>query len=264
MCHKNTEDYSAVDDPERNFLFNHKLHLENGSECKLCHKPVYNSEQPIIESIPTMPVCFDCHNGEKVRNDCELCHDGNISLADIHPEDWKHQHGDRAASDSEYCESCHRQESFCLSCHFGDNIIGNIHDLNYQFTHALDAQSNKSDCQKCHSRKSFCVSCHESGLRMPLAHSTSNWIARHGAAAKNDIENCASCHQTDDPTCSGCHNDFDGVRGTNPPIHKRDAVIFDTESFWHDDESFYCYQCHISTQQAGTGFCGYCHGHEGD
>ena len=112
----------------------------------------------------------------------------------------------------------------------------------------------------------FCVSCHESGLRMPLAHSTSNWIARHGRAAKNDVENCASCHQSSDPTCglSGCHNDFDGIRGTNPKIHKSNNTLFDGDGYWHEDNGSYCYQCHISTQQAGVGFCGYCHGSEAD
>ena len=108
----------------------------------------------------------------------------------------------------------------------------------------------------------FCVSCHKSGNRMPLAHSTTGWTTQHGRAAKNDIENCASCHETGDPICAlaGCHNDFDGVRGTNPEIHADNLNMFDDEhGIWHDDNGYYCYQCHLNTNSAGVGFCGYCH-----
>ena len=128
-------------------------------------------------------------------------------------------------------------------------------------THGLDANSKALDCQKCHDRADFCNSCHLRELRMPLEHSSLGWIAQHSQAAKNDVENCASCHMTDDLTCAraGCHSDFDGIRGTDPKIHISGAEQFDTEGDWHNDNSFYCYQCHTRSNRIQTGFCSYCH-----
>ena len=41
-------------------------------------------------------------------------------------------------------------------------------------------------------------------------------------------------------------SELDGVIGTNPPIHATDAGQFNSEGDWHEDESSYCYQCHMN------------------
>ncbi|SYZ74749.1 putative Cytochrome C family protein [Candidatus Zixiibacteriota bacterium] len=263
MCHHNVKKPFGFGKVERLLIFSHKAHLSRGQDCSRCHSDLGKPGTAFLEHLPDMNRCYDCHDGKKYRNECSLCHADKITLSDIHPSDWRHNHGDRATNNREWCNICHRQESYCTDCHRGDNITGRIHDLNYQFTHGLDAQSKSADCRKCHETKSFCDNCHNAGLRMPLNHSTVSWRIEHGAAARNDVENCASCHDNSDPTCArgGCHRDFDGIKGTDPRIHI-DSGPLSSHGPWHEDENYYCYQCHLNTHQAGQGFCGYCHGAE--
>jgi predicted CXXCH cytochrome family protein len=261
MCHKDADEPMEIENPIRELIFSHQNHTQMDIDCNQCHSKVNTSSKPNIENLPEMGVCFQCHDNSKASKDCIICHSSGLSLADIHPVSWLYNHESRASSEPDWCAQCHDTQSDCISCHRGDNLIGSIHDLNYFFTHGLDARSNNITCQKCHNNKNFCVTCHEQNMRMPLNHSRINWQTVHGMEAKQDIENCASCHESSDPTCSraGCHNDFDGIIGTDPPIHELDPIQFDREGSWHEDESYYCFQCHISTPNLNIGFCTYCH-----
>jgi len=262
QCHWNPNEPSAVPNPVRTILFNHQAHIKNGTPCQRCHDGVGQSAGPSPEHMPTMNVCLDCHDGTNIDNACAVCHGDRITLGDIHPIGWRHAHAERAAVDSAWCRGCHRQERFCLDCHRGDNTQGTIHELNYAFTHGLDAGSKEADCARCHDRKTFCVGCHGGENRMPLLHSTAGWLANHGRAAEDDVENCASCHETDTPTCAraGCHRDADGIRGTDSRIHAGSGGALEGHGPWHNDDGYYCFQCHTNTHQSGVGFCGYCHG----
>ena len=264
MCHKNTDEPGAAVHVEHTYNFNHAKHLAQGLTCERCHTAVINSEEPVNNAFPVKKDCMGCHNNQTASSECSLCHTDGMTLATIHPADWRHSHGQQVKFDDEFCQACHQMPDFCIKCHMGDNLLGNVHDLNFQFTHGLEAQAKQADCAVCHSQQAFCTTCHESGNRMPLAHSASYWIARHGRVAKNDPENCAVCHDTADPTCAngGCHNDFDGVRGTNPKIHRDDAYIFESKGDWHDDDNAFCYQCHLNSAQTGFGYCNYCHGNK--
>ena len=261
VCHRNPNEPAASPNPERQILFNHQRHVERGAACTRCHDGVGDSERPDASHLPTMALCLNCHDGTSGDNRCELCHGDRISLGDIHPPGWRHSHGDRAVSDRDWCGGCHRRETYCIDCHRGDNILGAVHDLNYAFTHGLDANSKENDCARCHDRKSFCNGCHESENRIPLLHSSMGWLPNHGRAAKNDVESCASCHEADSPTCAraGCHRDADGLRGTDPRIHPSEMTLFSAHGPWHNDDGYFCYQCHTRTGQPGIGFCGYCH-----
>ncbi|MFH1699886.1 MAG: cytochrome c3 family protein [Candidatus Zixiibacteriota bacterium] len=262
QCHKNADDPGALANPDRELVFNHKNHLDLDIDCRRCHINIEYSPRSRPENMPKMSLCFDCHDGSKAERECDLCHSDAQILSQIHPEQWLHEHGNRAASEPDWCNDCHGGQHFCLECHRGDNLSGEIHDLNYFFTHGLDAKSNEEDCRRCHDNKLFCVECHEKNQRMPLRHSTLAWLDEHGRFAREDVENCAACHESDDPTCArgGCHSDFDGLRGTDTRIHNADAPRFNFGGNWHGDESYFCYQCHISTGVPGNGFCGYCHG----
>jgi len=261
MCHRNIEEPGDVPHPDRPVLFNHKGHLERSASCDICHDTIVQSTQPSDVFMPKMIVCLDCHDGANADDDCGLCHGNRLTLLDIHPMEWKHQHDERAVHDRSWCNQCHRQEAFCMDCHRGDNLTGNIHELNYVYTHGLDANSKELDCSRCHDRKQFCNDCHQSENRISMLHSTLGWLAEHGRTARNDIENCAACHDTDDPTCGrgGCHRDADGIRGTDPRIHPGGISRFDDKGPWHGDNGYFCYQCHVNTSVSGTGFCGYCH-----
>lgn len=259
-CHRDPENPTDVETAEPTVSNNHQRHLAAKIVCSVCHG------MPSVEpTIPSKPTCMRCHNGVRAASDCALCHERKQTLANLHPSGWKHQHAEQAVLDPDWCAACHRQEQFCIDCHRGDNLTGNIHDLNYRLTHGLDAQGKESDCSRCHDRRAFCSECHDSENRMPLAHSTIAWRTEHGAAARRDIENCASCHEADDPTCarSGCHLDSDGLRGTDQRFHAPDLGRFDNHGPWHNDDGYSCFTCHTSTHQPGAGFCGYCHG-DGD
>ena len=257
QCHRDPEDPVAVELPAPTVKFSHERHLKDRVDCATCHGPIV--EEPVI---PVMATCMKCHNGLKAESDCALCHEGKQTLGDMHPAGWRHAHAEQATLDREWCATCHTNQKFCLDCHRGDNLTGEIHSLNYQFTHGLDAQGKESDCARCHDRRTFCNDCHESQNRMPLAHSTLAWRTEHSQAARKDIENCASCHDQADPTCarSGCHRDSDGIRGTDPRFHATDPGRFDTHGPWHNDDSYFCFNCHASNHRMGEGFCGYCHG----
>lgn len=255
-CHRNSDDPGALLNPSRTILFSHKKHYELKIDCSSCH--VLSASDPI----PGKPKCMSCHDNQTAKSDCSICHGTKQTLLDIHPLNWRDQHGNRAAADDKFCYSCHKNESFCIDCHRGDNINGTIHDLNYRYTHGLDAGGRETDCNSCHDNQSFCNDCHLRENRMPLEHSTLGWINEHGNSARNNVENCASCHDSTDPNCAraGCHSDYDGLRGTNPPIHSR--INGGEHASWHNDDGSVCFQCHINTRTAGTGFCGYCHSSE--
>ncbi len=267
QCHRDPEDPSPAVETKLSTQFNHKRHIDLKIDCLTCHyfSNELNNKFRGKPNIPGKSLCMNCHDDLRAARDCYLCHADRISLVDIHPIGWRHQHAEQATLRPDWCHTCHQQETYCIECHRGDNQTGNIHDLNYRFTHGLDAGGKETDCARCHDRKEFCNECHENENRMPLAHSTLNWRIDHGRAARTDIENCASCHDVDDPTCAraGCHRDADGLRGTDPRIHSTSTGRFDSHGPWHSDNGYFCFACHTSTERAGVGFCGYCHG-DGD
>lgn len=264
MCHRNPEEPEASPHPDRDILFNHEVHLEDGLSCEKCHDDIAKAEESSDAYMPDKPLCMSCHDGKTASEDCAICHGDRISLADIHPAEWPHQHGEFVVAQESWCATCHQTTNFCIDCHRGDNLTGNIHDLNYIFTHGLDVENKRHDCAVCHDKATFCTDCHNSASRMPLNHSRAGWTTGHGVIAQRDIENCAACHDNADPTCAraGCHSDYDGLRGTNPPIHRLSGGQLDGHGPWHDDDRYYCFQCHTNTRVAGRGFCGYCHGGE--
>lgn len=262
MCHRNTVEPAALPRVSRPILFSHAAHVGRKVACNVCHASVETSHEPSARDYPVMADCMNCHDGTKAPDKCALCHENRISLADIHPPNWKMQHADAANRDNKWCQGCHRGQESCVACHRGDNTEGKIHELNFSLNHGLQAKGKLTTCLACHDSKTFCNDCHISQLRMPLEHSLAEWRTRHGEAAREDIENCQSCHDSDDPTCArvGCHRDADGVRGTDPSIHDDRSGQLGGHGPWHDDDNYFCFQCHVSTRTRGQGFCGYCHG----
>lgn len=260
-CHVNTDDPGGAPHPERPLVFSHKNHLGRGASCQDCHGTVGSSTAFLAEFLPDMPKCFACHDGSRASDKCETCHSDKITLADIHPGEWRHQHGALAAYEEEWCGQCHQGKGSCVECHRGDNLDGKIHDLNFIYTHGMEAKSKRVECIRCHDNETFCNGCHQAENRIPLLHSTMAWLTNHGAAARRDVEDCAGCHDGDDPTCArgGCHRDADGIRGTDPRFHASSMTLFDVHGPWHGGDNF-CFRCHVDTGRKGTGFCGYCHG----
>jgi len=269
VCHKNPDDPSGVTFAVPELIFSHKKHLKEpvSSElCLTCHTGAGQMTTALTsDNFPTMDKCFTCHDGSAVTSECSACHSRPIEMSEIvHPPDWEHEHRFATNSGGKECTPCHSTQDFCTNCHGGDNLVGNVHELNYRDSHGLDAKSNEYLCQSCHDPQTFCSSCHEAEGAYPLNHTKSDWALppyTHADAALQDIESCASCHSSDSPICTNCHFDTDGIVGTNPPIHPADMDNLD-HGPWHDDPGFQCFACHVSTNQPGVGFCGYCHGNK--
>lgn len=213
---------------------------------------------------------------EKPNANCVMCHDNNS------------------------CEECHTGTTMLTETGTAKNFytpykphtfidgtkqqqISRVHDLNFQFTHGIDAKGKEANCQTCHQVETFCVSCHESktgdlyytGIA-PANHKSANFTTfgvgtgggEHATLARRDIERCASCHESNgaDPVCITCHVDNLPGKGNNPKTHPA-GFMKNEHGDWHDSEGSVCYTCHVGASPngiPGVGFCGYCHGKQGN
>jgi hypothetical protein len=110
MCHHNKEEPQAIPDPKWQIEFNHRKHITQKLSCEHCHAVVAKTKTLTAANMPAMRICLDCHDGGKADKRCQLCHDKQVTLVDIHPGDWRHQHGDQATIDRTWCEQCHKRE----------------------------------------------------------------------------------------------------------------------------------------------------------
>jgi hypothetical protein len=153
-----------------------------------------------------------------------------------HDGDWMREHGTRAASSGELCESCHRQ-AFCASCHgqtvpalpatlaFGNPFQPSVHRAGFVARHALEARSDPGACTTCHTADR-CASCHVArGVAGALRGSPhpAGWVGltgadnRHGREARRDPASCAGCHGgAGESLCVSCHA-VGGVGGNPHP-----------------------------------------------
>lgn len=205
--------------------------------------------------------CMMCHDSNE--NSCEDCHTATTGITETNTESDFYQ----PYSPSRSIDGVKQQQ------------ITRVHELNYRFIHGMDANGKINECQSCHQIETFCGSCHQSKERdfalggvLPTSHMNPNFKTigvgtgggEHAVLARRDIENCISCHdvQGADPTCTMCHLDSDGIKGTNPKTHPA-GFMKSENGDWHADQGSICFNCHTSASPqsaAGLGFCGYCHG----
>jgi len=162
------------------------------------------------------------------------------------------QHATAASLGLPNCAACHA-EAECVDCHAlrgtgqpplpsvpsarhraqkeGENpgvaavpsaeTAGSFHPVNFVMRHAAEAYSVRSDCTACHSTEVFCRDCHTNlgfgdagATRGDAFHNAQpDWLLSHGRAARQGMEECASCHQQD--SCLRCHSAKAGWR-VNP------------------------------------------------
>ena len=259
--------------------------MDNGEKipgrekCNSCHNGLAASME-----------CLICHSTETQFR------------PDNHANNWSREHMNEIRAGgadcahchtNNYCQQCHESTDLISTKILASDfyspltpqlagkqtlILKSVHQLNYRFIHQLDASGKEKDCRICHETSTYCAQCHNiennPGIR-PAWHGGSDWGAlalavgsgggRHAELARRDIERCAACHdvQGADPTCLMCHTDFDGIKNTDPKTHESSfSNRFDQGSDFHNDEAAICFTCHTNTNQAGLGFCGYCHGGE--
>ncbi len=204
--------------------------------------------------------CATCHTS----NDCTSCHviplpaavlsmpsrddvvAPGVRVAGRAPDShesvfFMNAHTGLGAAGAETCATCH-QETFCVSCH--DAPVGNgYHPSSFLARHTADAFGRDAECSSCHSTQVFCRECHvqvglvSSGRLGPGYHDDGPvWLIRHGQAARQNLESCASCHQQVD--CTQCH----GVLGAFKVSPH--TVGFDAERAWGRSPRT-CLACHI-------------------
>lgn len=210
--------------------------------------------------------CSTCH----AEDDCRTCHVGNVpemvealprrsevlapgvGLVTRAPEShaspfFFESHAPLAAADGQSCATCHT-ESYCVDCHDGPPG-GGYHPPSFVARHSAQAFGRAQECATCHSTEVFCRECHQrSGFattgRLGTGYHDAEpiWLLRHGQAARQSLETCASCHSQND--CVQCH----GVLGSfSVSPHTRD---FDAESAWAASPRT-CLACHIRNPLGG-------------
>ncbi|KAA3612304.1 MAG: hypothetical protein DWQ05_20110 [Calditrichaeota bacterium] len=200
------------------------------------------------------------------ENDCLSCHSDN-SCQECHS----------AAQVMTTAEQLQRPLMEARPMQFSRTLLTSqkVHDNNYLFWHAIDHKAKTTDCLTCHNKQTFCNECHTSdqdagfSSPIPAGHSQLDFIrigvgsggGLHAKQAKQDIESCMSCHDLEgrDPACLLCHTDRTPGIGNDPKTHTARFMRTDRGDY-HDNLEASCYNCHVDTQTAGVGFCGYCHG----
>ncbi len=176
------------------------LHKEctKGRMCTDCHADTaHGTEVKWIQTV-SMNQCLDCHNTDRVRADCNVCHDEKSEKDRIrsgewavtHGENWEQTHG---MGDLDTCAACHPND-YCVRCH-GMRLP---HGTNFIRSHPQSALLQPKDCAVCHQQQ-FCDSCH--GIRMPHP---ASFTPKHSAVVGSEgQEKCLRCHVQDD--CTTCH-----------------------------------------------------------
>lgn len=245
-CHSSPMTVASLVEAVDHLKFDHARHAgPTKGNCMHCHDGVKTGAERLR---PPMATCFKCHEKDAERDGrrCDACHK-NLATSGTLPEshlahdgDWVREHGTRASSSGELCESCHTQSS-CASCHgqtvpalpatrrFADPTRPSIHRAGFASRHALEARSDRGACATCHT-PDRCTTCHvERGVAGDRGRNPhpAGWVGlaggdnRHGREARRDPAQCASCHGgAGEQLCVSCHA-VGGIGGNpHPPGFK--------------------------------------------
>ncbi|MSP17924.1 MAG: cytochrome c family protein [Myxococcales bacterium] len=280
--------------PKPNMVFNHKKHLDRNINCQQCHGAVEELELATRDQLPRMRGCLGCHQmtDTAARGDakgaCETCHvtEGSNGATQLLPErkgvqtgfrmktafpegtlkpprwlgnaahgpDFIDRHKMVAASNSELCANCHK-EDFCTGCHDGRVRPKNIHPGDYLQMHPVDARLASSKCTSCHREQSFCLGCHqrlgismsgpkdvrEAGRFHPPKQIWSDAPRKpghHSQDAQRNLNACVSCHIERD--CVTCH----GGPGIGGGFNPHNSSFVSSCSYQYKRNPRPCLVCH--------------------
>jgi len=244
-CHDKPQMISAaavtrIVEAQQHLKFDHARHTKaTNNNCMRCHAGVADSDRAIR---PAMALCFKCHSDAERGRKCSACHvdlteEGALPASHLaHDGDWIREHGTRAASSGDLCETCHK-ESFCTTCHgvnvpalasnrrFVDPFRSTVHRGGFLSRHSLEARSAPGTCTTCHAPDS-CSSCHvaKGVAENPRGNPhPAGWVGltssdnRHGREARRDPASCAACHGgAGEKLCVQCHA-VGGIGGNPHP-----------------------------------------------
>ncbi|MEI6914646.1 MAG: NapC/NirT family cytochrome c, partial [Armatimonadota bacterium] len=263
-CHTSTREWVVY----HGLQISHKKHWDRGISCTYCHANVVHGPSASTINVPTMEMCFKCHNGKTAPNRCGLCHETlGVRRPMAFSQTWIDGHKIEAAGDRAKCMRCHQQD-FCTNCH----QMSNPHKADFMDLHAAQYRRDPGACEMCHpkiSQKRFCDACHSKKRAHPAnfvsVHPTivkksgsndcqachektfcgdchsrykphpADWIQTHQAQAKQRLPQCQGCHKTE--FCEACHTK------SEPVSHKQAGWL----------------HSHKSVALAGTVNCATCH-----
>lgn len=248
---------------DRGVRVNHKLHIEQGLDCSICHEPVNGSFtfsnhetcgtcHEINMDAPTQEMCGKCHTREDytveaysklVRDEVKWSHDPHvakeIACDTCHGPD-PDANGLPKGSLKPFCMDCHGKTdpklNECSVCHTqmtketvpqfrGETRIQHDVPAIWAHTHGSESRVDPKYCALCHTEQNFCDDCHS--VTAPQNH-TATWRRKsHGIEASYNRNNCSVCHEED--SCLQCH------RNTTPESHK---------SVWGPPVNNHCTTCH--------------------
>ena len=241
-CHASPATAAELLATKDHLLFDHGPHLKGPARgnCMRCHTGVAEGDEHLR---PAMATCFKCHDDQQKARTCDGCHrdlpdEGTLPQSHLaHDGDWIREHGTRAASSGDLCETCHSKQSFCTTCHgqsvpalaattrFADPFSTSPHRGGFASRHSLEARSDPGACATCH-QPDRCVACHTSRGVAGDSRATPHprgWVGLtssenlHGREARRDPAACASCHGgAGEQLCVGCHA-VGGVGGSPHP-----------------------------------------------
>jgi hypothetical protein len=206
------------------------------NDCAACHVP------PLPEVVGQLPAAADVlAPGAGIEARAPESHGRMFFMA---------AHTTLASAGDASCATCH-EESFCVSCHDGP-VGGGYHPPEFLSRHTASAFGRDVECTNCHNTQVFCRACHvqvgltpAGGGRLgPGYHDDGPlWLIRHGQAARQNLESCASCHRQVD--CTQCH----GVLGAFKVSPHSSG--FDAERAWSRSPRT-CFACHIGNPLNGN------------
>jgi hypothetical protein len=240
-CHVPPGRIEELAEAKQHLIFDHAKHLQGEAQgnCMRCHVGVSDGDARMR---PVMATCFKCHGEAQSARKCDGCHknlaeDGSLPQSHLaHDGDWVREHGTRAASSGDLCETCHKQ-SFCADCHgqtvptltsrrrLADPFSASAHRAGFAARHSLEARSDPGACATCH-HPDKCVACHTTKQVAGDTRATPHprgWVGLtssenlHGREARRDPAACASCHGgAGEKLCVQCHA-VGGVGGNPHP-----------------------------------------------
>jgi hypothetical protein len=126
-----------------------------------------------------------------------------------------------------------------------------FHPSNYAYRHSAEAYNRRLDCGSCHNNRLFCRDCHEQAgfgsegrLNRGFHDAEPVWLLRHGQAARQTLESCASCHAQRD--CMQCHSQVGSFR-INPH-----GAGFDARRAQRRNPRI-CFACHLTDPLGRSG-----------
>lgn len=178
--------------------FPHDKHAKLFPTCMSCHGGT--TENGTMRSLPEAAQCATCHDGTRSRR-------VNWVPKATRPVGllvFSHATHDIKAGAAGTCQSCHALAA-------GWMAVGRAAQATCGSCHAHTAASHYADeskCATCHRTLARATGLTDTQLRaLPrtAAHDRADFIATHGARARNETASCATCHAQQ--SCARCHAD---------------------------------------------------------